>query len=142
MSSKAGAIQSNQSIEIQKKPKLESDAMTAVVLHLSDIHIKTAKDPILKRGASIAAATFASLPAASHVFIVCSGDVAYSGTSEEYKAATGLFTEIEATIRKEKSCPVSFVFAPGNHDCDFEKNDGARKILVSSIEKSDNPEVD
>lgn len=116
--------------------------MTAVVLHLSDIHIKTAKDPILKRGASIAAATFASLPAASHVFIVCSGDVAYSGTSEEYKAATGLFTEIEATIRKEKNCPVSFVFAPGNHDCDFEKNDGARKMLVSSIEKSDNPEVD
>lgn len=30
--------------------------MTAIVLHLSDIHIKTAKDPILKRGASIAAA--------------------------------------------------------------------------------------
>lgn len=116
--------------------------MTAVVLHLSDIHIKTVKDPILKRGASIAAATFASLPAASHVFIVCSGDVAYSGTSEEYQAATELFAEIKATIHKEKSCPVTFVFAPGNHDCDFEKNDGARKMLVSTIEKSDNPEVD
>ena len=84
--------------------------MTAVILHLSDIHIKTAKDPILKRGASIAAATFASLPAASHVFIVCSGDVAYSGTSEEYKAATGLFTEIQKTIQKEKKLPSHLCF--------------------------------
>lgn len=116
--------------------------MTAVVLHLSDIHIKTAKDPILKRGDSIAAATFASLPAASHVFIVCSGDVAYSGAAEEYKAASSLFSQIEASIRKETACPISFIFAPGNHDCNFEKNNGARKMLVANMEKSDSPEVD
>lgn len=116
--------------------------MTAVVLHLSDIHIKTAKDPILKRGASIAATTFASLPAASHVFIVCSGDVAYSGTTEEYKAASSLFSDINLAIRQDTDCPISFIFAPGNHDCDFRKNSSARKILVSNMEKSDNPEVD
>jgi hypothetical protein len=116
--------------------------MTAVVLHLSDIHIKTAKDPILKRGASIAATTFASLPTASHVFIVCSGDVAYSGTTEEYEAAIALFSDIETTIRKEAACPVSFLLAPGNHDCNFDKNNTARKILVANMEKSDSPEVD
>lgn len=119
-----------------------NNEMTAVILHLSDIHIKTAKDPILQRGNSIAAATFAYLPAASHVFIVCSGDIAYSGTSEEYKAATGLFTEIRETIQKENNLPVTFIFAPGNHDCDFEKNYEARKILVTSIEKSDSTQVD
>lgn len=116
--------------------------MTAVVLHLSDIHIKTEQDPILKRGASIAATTFASLPAASHVFIVCSGDVAYSGTTEEYKAAMALFSDIEAAIRKETDCPISFLFAPGNHDCNFGKNNGARKMLVANMEKLDSPEVD
>ena len=116
--------------------------MTAVVLHLSDIHIKTPKDPILKRGAAIAAATFVSLPAASHVFIICSGDVAYSGTEDEYQAASGLFAEIEAAIRKETDCPISFVMAPGNHDCDFDKNSAARRMLVEHMEKSDNPDID
>ncbi len=42
--------------------------MTALVLHLSDIHIKTAKDPILKRSQEIAASVTPSLPAATHVF--------------------------------------------------------------------------
>jgi hypothetical protein len=116
--------------------------MTAVVLHLSDIHIKTPKDPILQRGAAIAAATFTSLPSVSHVFIVCSGDVAYSGSADEYQAASGLFAEIEAAIRKETDCPISFVMAPGNHDCDFDKNSSARRMLVEHMEKSENPDID
>lgn len=77
--------------------------MTAVVVHLSDIHIKTTKDPILQRGSAIAAATFAFLPSASHVFIVCSGDVAYSGTKDEYKAASRLFVEIEAATPEQNT---------------------------------------
>lgn len=116
--------------------------MTAVILHLSDIHIKTAKDPILQRGPAIAAATFASLPSAAHVFIVCSGDIAYSGTADEYQAASGLFAAIEEAIRNETDCPISFVLAPGNHDCDFDKNSSARKILVESMEKSETSDID
>lgn len=116
--------------------------MTVVVLHLSDIHIRTATNPILTRGASIAAATFPSLPEASHVFIVCSGDVAYSGKREEYEAASSLFSDIKQAIRAENACPISFVFAPGNHDCNFDKDNGARKMLVASMERSDCQEVD
>lgn len=116
--------------------------MTVVVLHLSDIHIKTSQDPILKRGESIAATVFAWLPAASHVFIVCSGDVAYSGTAEEYAAATSLFSDIEKHIRTETTCPISFLFAPGNHDCNFKESNGARKMLVETMEKSESPVVD
>lgn len=116
--------------------------MTAIVLHLSDIHIKTPKDPILQRGAAIAAATFAVLPSASHVFIVCSGDVAYSGTEGEYQAASELFAKIESAIRKETNCPISFVMAPGNHDCDFDKNSVTRKMLIEQMEKSNNLDID
>jgi hypothetical protein len=116
--------------------------LTAVILHLSDIHIKTAKDQILQRGTSIASATFASLPAASHVFIVCSGDVAYSGAADEYEAADRLFLTIKEAIQKETDCPISFVFAPGNHDCDFGKDTITRKSLITSMEKSEVPEVD
>lgn len=116
--------------------------MTAVVLHLSDIHIKTARDPILNRGKDIAACVFASLPLASHVFIVVSGDIAFSGAASEYSLATPLFNEIRETIQKETGCPVTFVIAPGNHDCDFSKNTGTRNILVASLEGQSAPVID
>ncbi len=53
--------------------------MKAVLLHLSDIHIKTKKDPVLGVAKDIAACTYSSLPSTSRVFIVVSGDVAFSG---------------------------------------------------------------
>lgn len=116
--------------------------MTAVVLHLSDIHIKTEKDPIIQRGEDIAATLFPSLPAASHVFIVVSGDIAFSGCNAEYSAATTLLFKIRETIQKETSCAVSFVLAPGNHDCDFRNPPGARKMLIESMEKKESPDID
>ncbi|MCW5886715.1 MAG: metallophosphoesterase [Anaerolineales bacterium] len=116
--------------------------MTAVVLHLSDIHIKTQKDPILQRGGDIAATVFSSLPAASRVFVVVSGDVAFSGKTSEYALASDFLTTILEAIAKESSCPVSFVVAPGNHDCNFDRDAAARRVLVDSLEKQESPDVD
>lgn len=116
--------------------------MTAVILHLSDIHIKSAKDPILKRAKSIAACLFSSLPSASKVFVVVSGDIAFSGQADQYSLASTFFEEIRAAILAEADLPVSFVIVPGNHDCNFDKNSSARKMLIKSIDESENPEID
>lgn len=116
--------------------------MKIVILHLSDIHIKTPNDPILKRGENIATCIYSSLPSASHVFIVVSGDVAFSGNVAQYELANKFLHSIYDAIRQEKSIPVSFVIAPGNHDCDFSQNSVVRKILVKSIVDTDAPEVD
>lgn len=116
--------------------------MTSVILHLSDMHIKSAKDPILKRAKSIAACVFSSLPSASRVFVVVSGDIAFSGQADQYALAATFFDEIRSTILAEAELPVSFVIAPGNHDCDFDKNNSARKMLIKSIDESDDPEID
>ena len=67
---------------------LSGNSMTAVLLHLSDIHIKTSNDPILKRSESIASCVFSSLPLASHLFIIVSGDVAFSGEENQYVLAS------------------------------------------------------
>lgn len=116
--------------------------MTAVILHLSDIHIKSAKDPILKRAQSIAACVFSSLPSASKLFVVVSGDIAFSGQANQYALAATFFDEIRREILAEAELPVSFVVVPGNHDCDFDKNNSARKMLIKSIDESDDPEID
>ncbi|MFA6180235.1 MAG: metallophosphoesterase [Candidatus Methylopumilus sp.] len=116
--------------------------MTAVVLHLSDIHIKNTKDPILQRGGEIAATTYSSLPAASHVFILVSGDIAYSGIASEYELAKAFLLSVKEAIKKEVTCPISFILVPGNHDCDFSTPVGARRMLVEGLDKQDSPEVD
>lgn len=116
--------------------------MTAVLLHLSDIHIKTTNDPILKRGENIAACVFPSLPLASHLFIVVSGDVAFSGEENQYALAADFLTSIRTSIQKERSIPVSFIIVPGNHDCDFNQESGTRKMLIKSLEGSDTSDID
>lgn len=116
--------------------------MTAVVLHLSDIHIKTPKDPILQRGPDIAATVYSSLPSASHVFIVASGDIAFSGNRAEYQDARQLFQSIHDSLRKETSVPISFAMVPGNHDCNFQANNAVRRILVESLERPGSAAID
>jgi len=116
--------------------------MTAVLLHLSDIHIKTAKDPILKRGADIATCVYSFLPDASHIFLVISGDVAFSGENEQYAIAVDFFHQIKSTLRAETSSPITFLVAPGNHDCNFSLDSGARKLLVRAMEEANSIDVD
>ncbi len=50
--------------------------MTTVILHLSDIHIRSDRDWIIDKADAIASAVIPALPEASAVFIVVSGDIA------------------------------------------------------------------
>lgn len=77
--------------------------MTAVVLHLSDIHIRSKKDWIVSKAEEISACVFVSLPTASAVFIVLSGDIAWSGTAAQYDAASGLLNEVRHRIQGGES---------------------------------------
>lgn len=116
--------------------------MTALIVHLSDIHIKSATDPILKRAKDIAACTYVSLPSASTVFIVASGDIAYGGLSEQYELASSFLTDIRKHIEAEANVQVHFIVAPGNHDCDFERDNAARKSLIKGLMEASKPEID
>ena len=109
--------------------------MTALLLHLSDIHIKSESDPILSRATEIARAMFHSLPSASAVLIVLSGDIAFSGTAEQYEAALIFLTTLRSEIIKERSIPVHFVPCPGNHDCDFSSDDSTRQFVISAVQQ-------
>lgn len=107
--------------------------MTAVVLHLSDIHIRSGKDWIIDKGENIAACVYALLAQTSTVFIVVSGDIAWSGKPEEYVEANALFSRIKGYIWAEREIPIHFVIAPGNHDCDFALDTNTRKLALSGI---------
>jgi hypothetical protein len=67
------------------------------------------------------------------VFVVVSGDVAWGGQTDEYKAAKRLFGGIKEVIQAEREVPVHFIIAPGNHDCDFDLDTPARQLVLKGV---------
>jgi Calcineurin-like phosphoesterase len=105
-----------------------------LLLHLSDIHIKTASDAILARAGKIASATFQFLPEVHTVALVVSGDIAFSGTARQYGLAIIFIDQIKEAIRKEASrVRIEVLVCPGNHDCDFSLHDDTRDAVLAKI---------
>lgn len=107
--------------------------MTILLVHLSDIHIHDKSDPILGRSDPIAATTFSALPDADALFIVISGDVAQSGNKNEYQLASVFLKRLAERIREVRELPVHFVIAPGNHDCNFARDNVMRQMALKCL---------
>lgn len=116
--------------------------MTAIILHLSDIHIKNEHDPILTRAENIAACTFSVLPDASVLFVVISGDIAFSGKASQYNLISGFLDSLKSAIQTERDIPVYFVIAPGNHDCDFDRDTKMRKMAIKCLTEDSSAAID
>lgn len=116
--------------------------MSIVILHLSDVHVHKETDHVLSRGEKISAAVFDKGRGASHIFIVISGDMAQSGVASEYEISEKFINNIKNSIFNECHCPVDVIIAPGNHDCDFQKNNAAREAMLDFVRKSQDGIVD
>lgn len=103
-------------------------------LHLSDIHLRSESDEILKRTNEIASATFHRLHEVQTLAIVLSGDIAWSGLAVEYKLAERFIEELRQIISAEAPSVKTEVFiCAGNHDCDFSLNDDTRASVLGTI---------
>lgn len=109
--------------------------MNLLIVHLSDIHLKSNSDPILKRTEAITASLRPYLPHVAVIAIVVSGDIAQSGSAEEYKVATRLFVDLRARLKGEAGVSIHLIFAPGNHDCDFRGDQATRQLVVDAMLK-------
>lgn len=110
--------------------------MSLTVIHFSDIHIKTADDVILKRVRELKTACVSSLPNNGDVIISISGDIAFSGSKQQYNLAKNLIDEIAEYIFTQKGSRVYVAMVPGNHDCDFSSETSVRKTLIDSVHPS------
>lgn len=105
-----------------------------MLLHLSDVHIKRSSDAVLARARYIAAATFPRLPEVHTVALVVSGDIAFSGTVEQYELAINFIKKIKEEIGRESPrIRIEVFVCPGNHDCDFSLNDDTRDAVLAKI---------
>lgn len=109
------------------------------LIHFSDIHIKSGADFIIANKEAVAKACKAAVSDCTRIVVVITGDVANSGTAEEYQVAFDFLKYIETVIKKESIYinKYEYVVAPGNHDCDFSKLDSIANIVRDSVKKSD-----
>lgn len=99
--------------------------MPAIFVHVSDIHFGQERDHSVHIHDDVktqliedAADLVASLPGGVAQGILVTGDIAYSGTAEQYDAAALWLDELAKRI----GCPIHRVqMVPGNHDLDRNK---------------------
>ena len=107
-------------------------------LHLSDIHINSNEDAILRRSLAIASTTFQLLPEIHTVIIVISGDIAWSGANSQYILATIFIDSLAKAISSENTdVKIEIFVCPGNHDCDFSLNDETRDAVIGRVRSQD-----
>lgn len=108
--------------------------MSATFIHLSDIHFGQERDHVVhihndvkKELISDAAEVIADLASGSAKGILVTGDIAFSGKTEQYEAA-GKWLD---TLAEQIGCPIHRVqMVPGNHDLDRDKlSVGGGKLL-------------
>ncbi|HKO61520.1 MAG TPA: metallophosphoesterase [Pyrinomonadaceae bacterium] len=93
--------------------------MKVGILHLSDIHIESAKDWIIDKGEKISQAVLGTWEELGTLFVVVTGDIANKGLVEHYDQAYEFFSVIRNYFQEQSGVKVCFIIAPGNHDCDF-----------------------
>jgi 3',5'-cyclic AMP phosphodiesterase CpdA len=103
--------------------------MNLAILQLSDIHLKKESNAVVAKLSGIRGVIEAHAANLDACVIAVSGDIAYSGKDAEYTVATHLLDSLRSACN---DCNlISYVCCiPGNHDCDFDKADRTREIVI------------
>jgi hypothetical protein len=114
--------------------------MDLIITQLTDVHIKQESDLdiLLQRTNSIVGAIFEVVRNVKEtMLLICvTGDIAFSGTEEQYILAEIFFDDIyEKITNRYQGIYVQFAFIPGNHDCDFASKEN--KVRAAVIKSSD-----
>lgn len=105
------------------------------ILHLTDLHIAKESDFWQNRASKIVSAIRNDFHSCAKIFIVCTGDIVFSGKEEEYKIALKFLSALKSLINQILNgiCHETIIIVPGNHDCDFSNEQQIRKLLVENL---------
>jgi hypothetical protein len=106
--------------------------MKIAIIHLSDIHVCKSDNPVLQRGMQIASAVISVAPNPDAYLLAFTGDIAFSGTVEQYQLAAKLIQNVSSIISAAGKSTFEF-FLPGNHDLDFVSQPDTRPALLQSV---------
>jgi predicted MPP superfamily phosphohydrolase len=111
--------------------------MKLLLVHLSDLHIKSSTDHLLGRSQALGAAARAFGSEADARLLIVTGDIAFAGEEEQYDLAAQFLKEvssamIEAGPNGTHPPLPNLVVVPGNHDCDFSQATRIRELALNA----------
>jgi hypothetical protein len=106
--------------------------MSLAILHLSDIHFASGKNPVQSKLAQLAAAVN-SVSKEELLLIVISGDIAFSGSAGEYTLALDFFSQLIKLLAEDQRV-IRLAMVPGNHDCSLPaEGSSLRSALIQGL---------
>lgn len=112
------------------------------IVHLSDIHIHSKNDSVLTTFDKLKSAILLTRFESEMILILVSGDIAFSGSTEEYDAIEPHFSKLAKDLTAEFKIPVKWIMVPGNHDGSFKSAPKTRAHVIDGILKSEAESVD
>lgn len=108
--------------------------MRFAIIQLSDIHFRATSNVLVSRLEKIIAAIRPTIEEVHGLVFAVTGDIAMSGSNDEYQVASNFFTRLrESILEIDPAFPIQFVFIPGNHDCDFRSANDLRPALSEGL---------
>ena len=122
--------------------------MEVILVQLTDIHIKTDEDykNLDSKSESIANAINKHIIDDENTLLVLciTGDIAFSGREEQYLSAAIFLSDIINKIKQRYiNLYIQVLSIPGNHDCEFDREDRAVRDALLKDKKLDleNPSI-
>lgn len=107
--------------------------MRLSIIHLSDFHIHAGHLKLGELADPLANAVLARHDATNRTLVAVTGDVAFSGTVDEYKTALKILTTLRDRLAAAISPTPEWIIVPGNHDCSFLSSSAARSALIKAV---------
>jgi hypothetical protein len=112
--------------------------MKILITHLSDIHLNSKNNSILNKKDKLCDAIKNLCLDADALFLVITGDIAFSGKSDEYMVAMELLDHIKNSIESYTGKQLHTIMVPGNHDCNHDNaKKSIRDALIKQIRNND-----
>ena len=106
------------------------------IIQLSDIHFKNTdvdRHADSELAQQICSAITTELIGTTHIILVVSGDIAFSGLPGEYERAGNWFTELYTLLDDACNASCTFLYSPGNHDVDHTDKRKTRIAVIDQI---------
>lgn len=111
--------------------------MRLLILQLSDIHLRSTRNPVMERLPAIAAAASSHKLESDACLVAITGDVAFSGRPEEYTVAKSLLQQLNTGLKESlRFSEIHSVLIPGNHDCNHQRTTAVRQVALNGIGSS------
>ena len=113
--------------------------MKLMLVHLSDIHITSEDNTIIRQFPYIVDAVKNLDYELDMCVVTVTGDIAYSGQEEQYLIAMEALEKTKDNLSRSLSqgshdpLPVHVVVLPGNHDCDFLISGDLRELILPTV---------